>query len=76
VRPALRLLVVAGLAALVLPGQAAASTETVALETSTITVTAFEVARGVRLGRFRCVVEHDVTLASGPAGFASPSISS
>jgi hypothetical protein len=29
-------------------------------------VTAFEVARGVRLGRFRCVVEHDVTLASGP----------
>jgi hypothetical protein len=25
------------------------------VETSTITVTAFEVARAVRLGRFRCV---------------------
>jgi hypothetical protein len=40
---------VAGLAALVLPGRAAASAETVVLETSPITVTAFEVARGVRL---------------------------
>jgi hypothetical protein len=48
-RPALSLLLVAGLAALVLPGRAAASTETVVLETAPITVTAFEVARGVRL---------------------------
>lgn len=76
VRPALRLLPWRVWPALVLPGRAAASTEAVALETSTITVTAFEVARGVRLGRFRCVVEHDVTLASGPGGFASPSIRS
>jgi plastocyanin len=49
VRLALRLLFVAGLAALVLPGRAAAGTETLVLETSPITVTAFEVARGVRL---------------------------
>ena len=48
-RLALCLLLVAGLAALVLPGRAAASTETVVLETAPITVTAFEVARGVRL---------------------------
>ena len=48
-RLALCLLLVAGLAALVLPGRAAASAETVVLETSPITVTAFEVARGVRL---------------------------
>jgi hypothetical protein len=48
-RLALRLLLVAGLAALVLPGRAAAGTETVVLATAPITVTAFEVARGVRL---------------------------
>jgi hypothetical protein len=48
-RPALSLLLVAGRAALVLPGRAAASTETVVLDTTPITVTAFEVARGVRL---------------------------
>jgi plastocyanin len=48
-RLAIRLLVVAGLAALVLPGRAAASSETVVLETTPITVTAYEVARGVRL---------------------------
>jgi hypothetical protein len=48
-RLALRLLLLAILAALVLPGRAAAGTETVVLETSPITVTAFEVARGVRL---------------------------
>jgi hypothetical protein len=48
-RLAIRLLLVAGLAALVLPGRAAASTETVVLETTPITVTAYEVARGVRL---------------------------
>jgi plastocyanin len=44
-----RLFVLAGLAALVLPGQAAAATQTVVLESSPITVTAFEVARGARL---------------------------
>jgi hypothetical protein len=49
VRLALRLLLVAGVTALILPGRAAASAETVVLETSPITVTAFEVARGVRL---------------------------
>jgi hypothetical protein len=49
VRLALRLVFMAGLAALVLPGRAAANTETLVLETSPITVTAFEVARGVRL---------------------------
>jgi len=48
-RPALSLLLVAGLAALVLPGRAAASTETVVLDTTPITVTAFAVARGLRL---------------------------
>jgi hypothetical protein len=48
-RSALSLLLVAGLAALVLPGRAAASTETVVLETTPITVTAFAVVRGVRL---------------------------
>jgi hypothetical protein len=48
-RLALRLLLLAILAALVLPGRAAAGTETAVLETSPITVTAFEVARGVRL---------------------------
>jgi hypothetical protein len=46
---AFRLLLVAGFVALALPGRAAASTETVALETSPITVTGFEVARGARL---------------------------
>jgi hypothetical protein len=48
-RLALRLLFLASLAALLLPGRAAAATETLVLETSPITVTAFEVARGVRL---------------------------
>ena len=43
------LLLVAGLAAVALPARAAASTETLVLETSPITVTAFEVARGIRL---------------------------
>ena len=48
-RLAVPLLILAGLAALVHPGRAAASTETVVLETAPITVTAFEVARGIRL---------------------------
>jgi plastocyanin len=48
-RLGLRLVFLATLAALVLPGRAAAATETLVLETSPITVTAFEVARGVRL---------------------------
>jgi hypothetical protein len=41
VRLALRLVLVAGLAALVLPDRAAASAQTVIVETSAITVTAF-----------------------------------
>lgn len=44
-----RLLVVAGLAALVLPGRAAAGTQTLVLESAPISVTAFQVARGVQL---------------------------
>ena len=48
-RLVLPLLLVAGLAALAFPGRAAASVGTVVLETSPITVSAFEVARGVRL---------------------------
>jgi hypothetical protein len=49
VRLALRLLLLTALAAVVLPARAGAATETVVLDTSPITVTAFEVARGVRL---------------------------
>jgi len=49
VRLVVPLLLVAGLAAVALPARAAASTETLVLETSPITVTAFEVARGIRL---------------------------
>ncbi|MBA3734805.1 MAG: hypothetical protein H0W90_06355 [Actinobacteria bacterium] len=44
-----RLFLLAGLAALVLPGQASAGTKTLVLESAPINVTAFEVARGVRL---------------------------
>lgn len=48
-RLAFRLLLVAGFAALALPGRAGASAETVVLETSPITVAGFEVARGARV---------------------------
>ena len=48
-RLAVTLLLVAGLAAVALPARAGASTQTLVLETSPITVTAFEVARGIRL---------------------------
>jgi hypothetical protein len=44
-----RLLVTAGVAALLLPGRAAAAVQTLSFTSAPITVTRFEVARGVQL---------------------------
>src|SRR2546426_3094395 len=48
-RLVLRLCVVAGVAALVLPGRASAATQTLVVESAPINVTAYEMARGVQL---------------------------
>ena len=45
----MRLSVIAGLGALVLPGQASAGVQTLVFKTAPITVTRYEVARGVQL---------------------------
>ena len=70
-----RLFVVAGLAALVLPGQASAAVQNLVFNSALITVTRYEVARGVRLAPSPKVDGHVVGMSAEVVGVLGNPIS-